>query len=384
MQIKTTPELDEFRSAVEKFAAGIVRPALADLDMNAELSRADFDRLWDRLFGHGFLEEIPRTEAGDIDWLAVGTLMEVIASTNPSLAFMVVETLVMPAMVWDLLDQEQRDAYGHLFSSRTFMSGAFSEAGAGSNPNEIRTRARREGDHWVLNGTKIWSSGASHSDSILVACLLEDDASAEPQFGLLLVDRASSPYITRNIEMLGLRAHALSEVFFDDVRVPLHARVGAGRSGQSLVQGMLQRARSYLAVNAVGIAQRALDLSVEYSKVREQFGKPIGSFQLVQQLLAEMAIDVRVGRLAAFNAFNVLMAGERGTLEVSTAKAFCTEMAQRVTSKAIQVHGAFGLSSEGEVEGLFRDARMTTIPDGTTQIHMLIIGRALTGLNALT
>ncbi len=382
MLIEYQPEHAEYRNAVQSFTETIVRPVLREFSMDHPLDHDELHRLWDKLSGHGFIDEIPRNEEDDIDWLAVGILMEEIARVNGALAFLTVEGLIMPAMTAEVLAPSQRETYAHLFAPGAFMSGAFSEPGAGSNPTEITTKAVRTPEGWTISGTKLWSSGASHSDSVLVACRVPEEDTTRPSIGLFLVDRSQSPYATTDYDMLGLRGHTIAEVHFDDVTVPADARVGQG-SGQALIQLTLQKARCYLAINAVGVAQRALDLAVEYSKTREQFGRHIGQFQLVQHLLAGMATGVHLGRLAAFRALNILQAGGAATIETSIAKSYCTEMAQRVTSDAIQIHGAIGLSADSEVQRLFRDARMMTIPDGTTQIHELVIGRALTGLNAL-
>jgi alkylation response protein AidB-like acyl-CoA dehydrogenase len=174
------------------------------------------------------------------------------------------------------------------------------------------------------------------------------------------------------------------EVSFADCHLPALARLGGPGDGLGRMLGLVERGRLNISFTAVGIAQAALDLAIDYARERTQFGRPIGSFQLVQELIADMATEVAAARLLALRAAALVQAKQPARAEVSMAKAYCTEMAVRVTSNGIQVHGGMGLTRECRAERYFRDARMQTIPDGTTQIHKLLIGRELLGISALT
>jgi len=383
MDIDYLPEHLEYKRTVDRFVAEQVRPALEKYDFDSPMSREQVHQAWDELRRRGPLDEVPRDDQGRIDYQAVGILLESLAYGNASLAFICITSLIFPAMLLESLTGEQKSAYGHLFEPGQIISVAVSEPGAGSNPGEMRTVARKVGDGWVVSGTKLWSSGADHSDGLMLTCLIDEGNGSRPTMGQLLLDRARSPYATRQIETIGLRAHSLCEIVFDEVHVPADARISADAADKNALQLTFQKGRLKMAAIAVGMAQRALDLSLAYAKERTQFGRPIASFQLVQELLAQMYTEVTLGRLATQQGFRIVQRGLPAAKETSMAKAFTTEMCLRVANMGVQVHGAMGLSKETEIETIARNARMMTIPDGTTQIHTLIIGRDLTGLSAM-
>jgi alkylation response protein AidB-like acyl-CoA dehydrogenase len=280
----------------------------------------------------------------------------------------------------ELLSEEQTGPYGHLFEPGNVVSVGLSEPNVGSDPSAMETTALRSGDGWVINGEKMWTGHADISDAILVACLLPEEGDATSIF---IVTRADYAYDPEPIACLGLNAIASCRVPFVDCHVPAIAQIGRPGEGLGKMLGLISRARLNLAFQSVGIAQAALDLATEYAKERHQFGRPIGSFQLVQELLADMAIDIEAGRLLALRAAALVQSGHAARIELSMAKLFCTEMAVRAASNGVQVHGGVGLTRDCRAEQFFRDARMQTIPDGTTQIHKLVIGREMLGLSAL-
>jgi acyl-CoA dehydrogenase len=268
---------------------------------------------------------------------------------------------------------------------------AISEPNVGSDPSSIQCRAVRKGDSYVINGTKCWISNGHIADVVVLV------AQTDPGLGpagvrQFVVDRRESPFKSRDIETIGLKAFPTSELFFDDVAIPATHRLDGwaasdgnatdpAKSFPQVLQG-IAAARVGTALISVGIAQRAFEVALEYVKVRKQFGKEIGRFQLVQEMIAEMATEIDAARLLCYRAMQFSRRA-RCDAEVSMAKAYATEMAVRVASKAIQSMGAIGLAVESRVERCLRDARMLTIPDGTTQIQNLIIGRALIGMSAI-
>lgn len=226
-----------------------------------------------------------------------------------------------------------------------------------------------DGDRYVLNGTKLWTSNGQIVDVVLVIASLGRDAAGRNLITGILVDRAESPFQSREVPTVGLQQGHLAELHFRDCRVPLENLLGEPGHAHAALTFTWLASRATVGLVAVHLAQRALDASVAYARERVQFGKPIGSFQLVQAMLAEMALLDR---------------GVWCHRESSMAKAYATEAAVRVTNLAIQLHGAYGLTREFPLERWARDARMLTIPDGTTQIHQLIIGRELLGLRAFS
>jgi alkylation response protein AidB-like acyl-CoA dehydrogenase len=254
---------------------------------------------------------------------------------------------------------------------------AISEPGIGSSVREMRTRAVRDGKYFRISGEKMWTSNAMIADVVVVVARTGDD-----EFSMFLVDREEHGFKTAEIAKLGLNGWPLGQVHFDDVVVPEENLLGSLGAGLRETMKGFDRSRCFVSTLALGIAHAALAEAIEYSKQRTQFGKPIAGHQLVQGLLAEMATELAASQLLVYRALWLMAQGRRCELEASIAKSFTTEAAQRITSKAIQVHGAFGITKEFAVERHFRNARMLTIPDGTTQINQLIIGRKLTGIDA--
>jgi alkylation response protein AidB-like acyl-CoA dehydrogenase len=199
---------------------------------------------------------------------------------------------------------------------------------------------------------------------------------------MFLVDREAHGFRTAEISKLGLNGWSLGQIVFDDVVVPEENMMGGLGGGLRETMKGFERSRCFVSTLALGIAQAALDAAIKYSGERHAFGKPIAGHQLVQGLLAAMATDVHAAKLLVYRGLWMMAQGARCEIEAAIAKSFATEAALRVASNAIQVHGAFGISREFAVERHFRDARMLTIPDGTTQINQLVIGRKLTGIDA--
>jgi alkylation response protein AidB-like acyl-CoA dehydrogenase len=264
-----------------------------------------------------------------------------------------------------------------LVSGKLIGCSAISEPGAGSSVREIRSKAVREGDSFRLSGTKMWTSNASVADVFLI--LAKTDVS---QFSLFLLDKNEHKISVKEIKKLGLNSWSMGELHLDDVLVPEENLVGALGSGLRETMKGFDRSRCFVSTLALGIAQNALDDSLLYAGDREQFGKPIAGHQLIQGLLAEMATDLAASKLLVYQALSGLGRTVNSSLHAAMAKSFTTEAALRITNNAIQIHGAFGLTTEFPVERHFRNSRMLTIPDGTTQINKLIIGKALTGIDA--
>lgn len=257
-----------------------------------------------------------------------------------------------------------------------------SEPGVGSNVAEVTCRARPEGDQFVVSGEKTWISNGHYSDFCMVIVRTSDDGARG--LSMILVDRKEHGYESRNIDKLGLNSTSTAQLFFDNVRVPAGNMLITAGTGLKNTLVLFEKARPMVGLTSVGIAQAALDKALAYAKERRQHGKPIGQHQLVQGMLADAAMELDAARLLVYRAFNLIDHGVRSETESAMAKCYATEIAVDVASKAVQIHGGNGITKDFGVELLFRNARMMTIPDGTTEIQKLIIGRALTGLNAFS
>ncbi|MEU3895227.1 acyl-CoA dehydrogenase [Streptomyces sp. NPDC045251] len=261
---------------------------------------------------------------------------------------------------------------------------ASTEPDHGSNNAAMETLAVPDGDDYVINGRKCWISNADLSDVAIVLCRVAAEDGPE-QIRPVVVERERSPYRTRDLPKLGLTAFVTSEMVFEDCRVPRENCVGPADSSlrnMQLVFRTLQWARCRMAVVALGVARAAMESSVAHARTRRQFGRRIGEFQLIQDKIYHMAAEIDASRLLIHRALTSIQEGRRSDREASMAKAYTTEMALRVASDAIQVHGAYGLSPGLPLERCYRDVRALTIAEGTTEIHKLVVARSVLGLTA--
>jgi alkylation response protein AidB-like acyl-CoA dehydrogenase len=258
---------------------------------------------------------------------------------------------------------------------------ALTEPGAGSDPAGLQTRAVRDGDGWRLSGQKIFITLGSWASWALVFARTGE---AGPRgISCFVVPADADGFEARPIKgKLGLRAQDTAELFLDGVRVGPDAVVGELGGGFKVAMSALDHGRISLGAGCVGIAQGCLDASVAYTKERTQFGRSVASFQLVQELLADIAVETEAARLLVRRAAATADRGERHTLEASYAKYFASETAVRAANAAVQAHGGYGYVDEYPVGKYLRDARVTTLYEGTSQIQKLLIGRALTGESA--
>ena len=257
---------------------------------------------------------------------------------------------------------------------------ALTEPGAGSDLQGITTSARRDGDSYVVRGTKIWITNARHADPLAV--LVKTDPAAQPRhrgMSLLMVEAGTDGFaVGRDMGKLGYKGTESCEVTFDDARVPGENLLG-GVEGSGLKQALaaLEFGRINIAARSVGIAQAALDKSLDYARQRHAFGQPIGEFQAIQLKLADMATEVQAARLLTWWAASRADAGKRADMETGMAKLFASEVAIRSALAAMRVHGGYGYSTEFDIERLYRDAPLMAIGEGTNDILRTIVARAL-------
>ncbi|MET8258291.1 acyl-CoA dehydrogenase family protein [Micromonospora sp. NPDC005553] len=258
---------------------------------------------------------------------------------------------------------------------------ALTEPDSGSDAAALRTRAVRDGTDWLLTGTKMFITNGTTADVALV--FARTGGPGHRGITAFLVPTDSPGLTRREIHgKLGLRGQATGELGFDEVRVPDTARLGAEGAGFRLALATLAKGRMSVAAGCVGIAQGCLDAAVGYAGQRTQFGKPIAGHQLVQQLLAAIAVDTAAARLLVWQVADLIDSDQPFATEASMAKLFASEAAVRAANNAVQVFGGYGYIDEYPVGKYLRDARVATLYEGTSQIQQLLIGRALTGVNA--
>ncbi|WP_329593397.1 acyl-CoA dehydrogenase family protein [Streptomyces sp. NBC_01005] len=256
------------------------------------------------------------------------------------------------------------------------------EPGTGSDAGSLTTRAVRDGDDYVINGSKMFITNGTWADVVLLFART-NDTPGHRGISAFLVPTDTPGLGRRTIHgKLGLRGQATAEVVLEDVRVPASALMGPEGKGFSIAMSALAKGRMSVAAGCVGIAQAALDAAVGYAAEREQFGKSIASYQLVQELISDIAVDVDAARLLTWRVADLVDRGEDFATAASKAKLFASEAAVRAANNALQVFGGYGYIDEYPVGKLLRDARVMTLYEGTSQIQKLIIGRALTGVSA--
>lgn len=277
--------------------------------------------------------------------------------------------------------EEQKQRYlPELATGKRRTGIALTEPDAGTDLQGIRTIARRDGDHYVVSGTKTWITNARHADPLPV--LVKTDPDAEPRhrgMSMLLVDANSEGYqVTKDIPKLGYKGTESCEVVLDEVRVPVENLLG-GVEGKGFKQalGGLEGGRINVAARSVGIAQRAYDEALSYSRDRKAFGQPIAEFQAIQLQLAQMATQLQAARLMVYWAAMKVDGAERADSETGMAKLFASEVALQNAIESLKVHGGYGYSTEYEVERLYRDAILMSIGEGTNDVLRSVIARSL-------
>ena len=381
MDFDLTPEQEQIRKLARDFCDAEVAPNARELDR----TEAFPEELVPRLFEVGFLgAPVPEQYGGmGLDYFSYGLIVEELGRTDAAIRSLVsVNTGLVCTILLSWGNEEQKQAWLPRLTSEGLGAFGLTEPDHGSDPASMTTSARREGGDWVLNGAKMWITNGSRGILTVVFAQTEPGSGARG-ITAFLVPQDTPGYEGRPIHgKLGLRAGDTAAITLTDVHVPDANRIGEAGDGMKIALSALDSGRFSLAAGATGISQACLDAAVRYAGERHQFGKPIAGHQLVQELLADIYLDVEASRALYWKVAWKHMKGERHTIESSVAKAFCSEAAVRNADRAVQVHGGYGYSDEYPVGRYLRDARVLTLYEGTSQIHRLLLGRHLTGQNA--
>ena len=275
--------------------------------------------------------------------------------------------------------EQKQEFFGQVTSEFGLASYALTEPSAGSDVGGIQTKAIRHGDEYVLNGSKRWITGAMHARWLVVFAYTDPSRHRKGISALVVPRETPGLSVPRKEDMMGQRASATCEVLFEDVRVPARNLLGGEGYGFEIAMGTFNHTRPGTAIAAVGLARCAMELAVRYAAERQAFGRPIGAFQAIQLLLADMAIDVAAARHLAWHAAWLSDKGKNNAMAAALAKAHAGDMVMKVTTDALQVYGGAGYSRDFPMEKLMRDAKIFQIYEGTSQIQRLIIARELLG-----
>jgi butyryl-CoA dehydrogenase len=381
MDFSLTPEQELVRETARSFVEREVVPHARAWDREEEMER----EIVAKLAAVGFLgATLPQEHGGlGLDMVSYCLVTEELGRADSSVRGIVSvqNGLVGKTIARWGTDDQKRDWLPQLASGEALGCYALTEPGAGSDPASLTTRAERDGSDWLISGSKIFITLGTWARIALIFARTGGEGARG--LSCLLVPTGSSGFEARPIKgKLGLRAQDTGELFLDQVRVPGSALLGGEGEGFKVAMSALDSGRISLAAGCVGIAQGCLDASVAYARERTQFGKPIAGFQLVQELIADIAVETEAARLLTWRAAALADRGERHTVESSLAKYYASEVSVRAANAAVQVHGGYGYVDEYPVGKYLRDARVTTLYEGTSQVQKLIIGRALTGESA--
>lgn len=381
MDLCLSEETLAFRETLRAFLDREAVPHRAAWDRAEEVDRAIVGTMGDLgLFGMLIPEEYGGV-GGDNRTYCVA--MEELGRVDSALRGLVSVSngLVAKTILAHGTDEQRRTWLPGLASGRQLGCFALTEPDTGSDAGALKTRARRDGDDYVINGSKIFITNGSWAEVCLVFARTSDDGARG--VSAFLVPTGTPGFTATKIEgKLGLRGQPTASVSFDDVRVPATSMLGAAGQGFKIAMAALDKGRISVAAGCVGIVQASLDAAVSYAGARTQFGRPIASFQLVQQIIARISVDADAARLLTWHAADLLEAGQPFGVAASKAKYFASEAAVSAANGALQVHGGYGFIDEYPVQKLVRDARVMTLYEGTSQIQELIIGRAETGQSA--
>ncbi|MGH3876365.1 MAG: acyl-CoA dehydrogenase family protein [Actinophytocola sp.] len=381
MDLSLSEEQAALRDLARDFVDREVVPHVRDWDRAEQVDRSIVGKLGEI----GFLGmTVPEEYGGSAgDHLAYCLMMEEIGRGDSAIRGIVSVSLglVGKTILSFGTDEQKREWLPRLCSGESLSCFGLTEPDTGSDAGNLSTKAVRDGSDWVLSGSKMFITNGTWADLALVFA-----RTGEPGprgVTAFLVPTASTGFEHREIKgKLGLRGQSTGELILDSVRVPDTARLGEEGQGFKIAMAALDKGRMSVAAGCVGLARAALEASTKYAGERHQFGKPIAGFQLVQQMLADMAVGTDAARLLVWRVADLVDRGQPFRTEASMAKLYASENAVEAANLAIQVYGGYGYLDEYPVAKILRDARVMTLYEGTSQVQKLLIGRSLTGLNA--
>ena len=324
----------------------------------------------------------PEYGGGGMNFFSYGILLEELSRAWGSLALMIfVDHGMGMQLSWNGNEEQKKKYLPRIVSGDLMGCAGLTEPNAGSSNREMETTIVDNGDHYIVNGTKTWITNGGVAD-LCVVIGYSDKSQGILGISQILVDRTESPFEVRELPKLGFRSCPTAELAFSDCRVPKKNQFVQEGGGYGSIIGFLYIGRSCIGICSVGLAQAAIDDAIKYALERKQFGRPIAKFQLIQQMLAEMVIELEAVRLLTYKTMYLIDKQQPCDKESSGVKFLASETAVRICSKAMEILGAYGISEEYPLERYFRDARTYWPPDGTNQIQRLIVGREVLGLPA--
>ncbi|PHA00348.1 acyl-CoA dehydrogenase [Bacillus pseudomycoides] len=378
MHFKLSEEHEMIRKMVRDFARNEVAPTAAERDEEERFDRALFDQMAELgLTGIPWPEEYGGIGSDYLAYvIAVEELSRVCASTAVTLS---AHTSLAGWPIFKFGTEEQKQKYLRpMAEGKKIGAYGLTEPGSGSDAGGMKTTAKRDGDHYILNGSKIFITNGGIADIYVVFALTDSESKQRGSSAFIVESDAPGFSVGKKESKLGIRSSPTTEIIFEDCRIPAENLLGEEGQGFKIAMQTLDGGRNGIAAQAVGIAQGALDAAADYAKERHQFGKPIAAQQGIGFKLADMATGVEAARLLTYQAAWLESEGMPYGKESAMSKLFAGDTAMKVTTEAVQVFGGYGYTKDYPVERFMRDAKITQIYEGTQEIQRLVISRMLT------
>lgn len=378
MHFKLSEEHEMIRKMVRDFAKNEVAPTVAERDEEERFDRAIFDQMAELgLTGIPWPEEYGGIGSDYLAYvIAIEELSRVCASTGVTLS---AHTSLAGWPIFKFGTEEQKQTFLRpMAEGKKIGAYGLTEPGSGSDAGGMKTIAKRDGDHYVLNGSKIFITNGGIADIYVVFALTDPESKQRGTSAFIVESDTPGFSVGKKESKLGIRSSPTTEIMFEDCRIPVENLLGEEGQGFKIAMQTLDGGRNGIAAQAIGIAQGALDASVEYARERHQFGKPIAAQQGIGFKLADMATDVEAARLLTYQAAWLESEGLPYGKESAMSKVFAGDAAMKVTTEAVQVFGGYGYTKDYPVERYMRDAKITQIYEGTQEIQRLVISRMLT------
>ncbi|HGE7610296.1 acyl-CoA dehydrogenase [Bacillus thuringiensis] len=378
MHFKLSEEHEMIRKMVRDFAKNEVAPTAAERDEEERFDRELFDQMAELgLTGIPWPEEYGGIGSDYLAYvIAIEELSRVCASTGVTLS---AHTSLAGWPIFKFGTEEQKQKFLRpMAEGKKIGAYGLTEPGSGSDAGGMKTIAKRDGDHYILNGSKIFITNGGIADIYVVFALTDPESKQRGTSAFIVESDTPGFSVGKKESKLGIRSSPTTEIMFEDCRIPVENLLGEEGQGFKVAMQTLDGGRNGIAAQAVGIAQGALDASVEYARERHQFGKPIAAQQGIGFKLADMATDVEAARLLTYQAAWLESEGLPYGKESAMSKAFAGDTAMKVTTEAVQVFGGYGYTKDYPVERYMRDAKITQIYEGTQEIQRLVISRMLT------
>jgi len=377
MDFTLTEEQLMFRNMVRDFAAKEIEPVAAEFDEREEFPWEVFRKLAELgLTGVSISEEYGGS-GGDALHLIIA-VEEIAHACGATSVILGADISLCCHSIYKFGTEEQKHRFvTPLARGEKIGAFALTEAGAGSDAASLETAAVRHGDGYILNGTKIFITNGAEAEIVVVFATVDKSLRSRGIVGFVVEKGTPGFSVGKKERKLGIRASSTTELLFEDCFVPLENRLGEEGQGFRLALSIIDSSRAMIAAQAVGIAQAALDASLSYAKQRQQFRQAIADFQAVQWMLVDMATAIDAARLLTYRAAYLEEEGLPFIKEAAMAKVFASETAMAVTTKAVQIHGGYGYIKDYPVERYFRDAKITEIYEGTSEVQRLTIARSL-------